>query len=97
LRLIELLLPRTNRQHTNSISKEGVWTIRSDKTRSQTLNVADCIDKLRCYIAEVEQPPPQISVETLEKKRLSIERAAAERLRRKRHGSMLKSMKSVDL
>lgn len=55
------------------------------------------MDKLRCYIAEAELPPPTPSVETLEKKKAAIEKAAAVRLRVKRHSSMLKAMKKVDL
>lgn len=43
--------------HASRISKDGLLTIRSDKTRTQTLNIADCMDRLRCYISEAEQPP----------------------------------------
>lgn len=39
--------------------------LRSDKTRMQTLNLADVMDKLRCYIREAEQPPPEVLPETL--------------------------------
>ena len=71
--------------HKSSINKDGFLTIRSDKTRAQTLNVADCMDRLRCYISEAEQPPgPELlSLETIEMKRQQLERAAAERLREK--------------
>lgn len=83
--------------HKSSISKDGFLTIRSDKTRTQTLNVADCMDKLRCYISEAEQPPePELSKETIEQMRQRLERAAAERLREKRLKSMFKDMKSKD-
>ena len=54
-------------------------TVRSDKTRHRTLNIADCLDKLRAYISEAEQPPPA-SQETLETKRRRMELAAAELL-----------------
>lgn len=72
--------------HRSNINKEGFFTIRSDKTRYQTLNIADCMDKLRAYISEAEQPPPVeiLSVETLELRRQRLERAAAERLKTKR-------------
>lgn len=80
--------------HRTKISKEGFLTIRSDKTRTQTLNIADCIDKLRCYISEAEQPPePELSLETIELKRQQLERASAERLKEKRMKSMIRNMK----
>ena len=67
--------------HKANLNKDGYLTIRSDKTRSQTLNVADCMDKLRAYISEAEQPPePEDSLETIEIRRQQLERAAAERL-----------------
>ena len=71
--------------HQSNISKSGMLTIRSDKTRSQTLNVADCMDKLRAYISEAEQPPePEVSLETIELRRQQLEWAAAERIKEKR-------------
>lgn len=84
--------------HKTRINKEGYFIIRSDKTRAQTLNVADCMDKLRCYISEAEQPPePELSLETIEIRRQRLEKATAERLQEKRHNSMLRRMKSSDL
>lgn len=83
--------------HKNRISKDGFLTIRSDKTRTQTLNVADCLDRLRAYISEAEQPPePQLFIDTLEIKRKQLEIAAAERLRDKRIRSTIKNLKSTD-
>ena len=71
--------------HKGNLNKDGFLTIRSDKTRSQTLNIADCMDKLRSYISEAEQPPaPELSLETIEKRREQLERASAERLKIKR-------------
>lgn len=88
---------RMSEIHASNISKEGYLTVRSDKTRTQTLNLADCMDRLRCYISEAEQPPePELSLETIEKRRLQLERAAAERLRDKRMQSMIRNMKSSD-
>ena len=79
--------------HKSNLNKDGILTIRSDKTRSQTLNVADCMDKLRAYISEAEQPPePELSPETIELRRERMERAAAERLKEKRmKGAMIQS------
>jgi len=77
--------------HRSRINKDGYLTIRSDKTRFQALNIADCMDRLRCYISEAEQPPePELSIETIELRRQQQERAAAERLRQKRMKSQEK-------
>lgn len=84
--------------HESRISKDGILTIRSDKTRSTQLNLADCMDKLRAYISEAEQPPPpELSQETIELRRKQLEIAAMNRLKEKRHMSMIKRMKSYDL
>lgn len=84
--------------HKARLNKDGFLTIRSDKTRAQTLNIADCLDKMRCYISEAEQPPePEISLETIELRRQQQERASAKRLRDKRMKSMfLRQLASID-
>ncbi|KAF7489315.1 Peptidyl-tRNA hydrolase ICT1 [Sarcoptes scabiei] len=85
-------------KHKNSISKEGDWIIRSDKTRHQMLNVADCLDKLRCFVAEATKPPKiEPSFETLEKIRQQREKAAQKRLQEKRHRSMMKADKRIEI
>ena len=83
--------------HKNNINKEGIWAIKSDKTRTTTLNLADCLDKLRCYITEAMIKDPEPSIETMEMKRKKAERAAARRLHDKRMRSMRLNMKKVDL
>jgi len=83
--------------HKNSINKAGIWRIVSEKTRSQHLNVADCMDKLRAYITEADTPPPQPSIETLEKRRRSAEKAAARRLQEKRAKSMNQRARKLDI
>lgn len=83
--------------HKSRINNEGFFTVRSDKTRTNTLNIADCMDKLRCYISEAEQPPPpELSMETIELRRQRLERAAMLRLEKKRHNSMQRNLKSTD-
>ncbi|RWS17671.1 peptidyl-tRNA hydrolase-like protein [Dinothrombium tinctorium] len=94
-------IPKSTREklaviHRNNITKEGYWIVRSEKTRTQKLNLADCLDKLRCYITEADKPLPKPSFETLEAKRLRLEKAAERRLREKRHRSMIKQMRSLD-
>lgn len=83
--------------HKSRLSKDGFFTIRSDKTRKQALNVADCLDKLRCYISEAEQPPePELFMETIELGGQRLEKAAAERIMEKRAKSIIKNLKSTD-
>lgn len=80
--------------HKTRLNHEGFLTIRSEKTKTQTLNIADCIDKLRAYISEAEQPPqPEPDQETIEMKRRQLERATAERLKEKRIRSMINNMR----
>ena len=55
--------------------------------------MADCLDKLRCYITEASIPIKVPDETTLEIRRLRYEKAAEERLRQKRHKKMLKIMK----
>lgn len=53
------------------------------------------MDKLRVYITEAEEsiPPPEDPV-TIEMRRERYEKAAQERLRQKRHRSMVNRMKT---
>lgn len=60
------------------------------------MNIADCMDKIRCYITEAERPPKQLSAETLEKIKEGVEKANAARLRKKRHKQAVKNMMSSD-
>ncbi|KAI2797011.1 Peptidyl-tRNA hydrolase ict1, mitochondrial [Blomia tropicalis] len=88
---------RISELHKNSINKDGYWLIRSDKTRQQSLNLADCMDKLRCYVAEATKPPIlEPTHETLEIIKARRERAAIRRLETKKHRSLFKSQKRLD-
>lgn len=61
------------------------------------LNVADCMDKLRCYLGEATKPPTiEPTFETLEKIRQGRERAAIKRLETKRHRSLFKAEKRME-
>merc|ERR1711962_138732 len=73
-----------------SINKEGYLIVRSEKTRSQQLNLADALDKLRHMIhsAAYIKPPP--SVEAVERHRRKHEGAVRERLRQKKDRSLIK-------
>lgn len=88
---------RLVRKHKNSINKEGYFMVKSDKTRQQSLNIADCLDKLRCYLTEAAQPTHlEPSAETLEQVRQRRERASIRRLQAKKHRSMLNMQKQID-
>lgn len=56
-------------QHKTKINKEGYFIIRSEKTRSQQLNLADALESLRTLIRALTVSPPEVSQETLEKHR----------------------------
>lgn len=81
--------------YSNKISKEGYLIIRSDTTRSQQLNLADCMQKLRLMIRAVdvaERPP---SPETEEKIRQRHLKAARLRVAVKRDASVKKAMRQA--
>ncbi|KAI4457181.1 rna-binding protein luc7-related [Holotrichia oblita] len=77
-------------KYYNKITKEGFIVFKSDVTRSQQLNVADCLEKLRCAIRECLYEKPAPSEETLEKIRRRREMAAKARLALKRERSQTK-------
>lgn len=76
----------------NQINKEGELVIRSDVTRSQQLNLADALEKLRTIIRMAEKPVIlEPSIESLEKLRKRQEKATRMRLHFKRERSNVKS------
>ncbi|XP_077297418.1 large ribosomal subunit protein mL62 [Arctopsyche grandis] len=75
-------------KNRTSITKEGFLVIRSELTRSQQLNLADCMLKLRNIIRNADAPPPKMSKETPEMLRRRAEKAARERLYEKREASL---------
>ncbi|KAK9739331.1 RF-1 domain [Popillia japonica] len=77
-------------KYYNKITKEGFIVFKSDVTRSQQLNVADCLEKLRCAIRECLYEKPAPSEETLERIRRKKELAAKARLSLKRERSQTK-------
>nr|XP_023022253.1 peptidyl-tRNA hydrolase ICT1, mitochondrial [Leptinotarsa decemlineata] len=73
------------------LTKEGYLIFRSDLTRSQHLNLADCLEKIRTAVRNslVEKSEP--SPETEERIRRRLEKSARERLIIKRHKSEIKN------
>lgn len=74
-------------QYTNKLTKDGSLIIKSDITRSQQLNLADALQKLRAMVWEVMKPVQEIPCETEELKRKQILKAARQRLFVKRQFS----------
>lgn len=74
-----------------SVTVDGVFVVRSDKTRSQQLNLADALDKLRTMIHSAAYVPPPPSADAVERGRRRHEAAVRERLRQKRHRSVIKN------
>nr|CAG4635202.1 EOG090X0JCO [Alona affinis] len=88
----EPIRTRFAEQVRNQLTKDGYFVIKSERTRSQHLNLADTLDKLRDMIHSVAKSleAPEVSPVTLEKQRRLRERAARERLKDKRLQSMTK-------
>ncbi|XP_058124782.1 large ribosomal subunit protein mL62 [Anopheles ziemanni] len=80
------------------ITKDGYLVIKSELTRSQQLNTADALEKLRTYIRQAEQPVSlEPTAETVEKLRRRHEKAARERLAMKRKRSETKAFRQAPL
>ncbi|CAM1324728.1 Uncharacterised protein g8758 [Pycnogonum litorale] len=80
-------------KHKNTITKDGILFVKSDKTRSQLLNQADCMDKLRTLIrklSESEKASPPLTEEQHAIEQARADRETAMRLRQKRERSLIK-------
>ncbi|GJQ82277.1 hypothetical protein Trydic_g19475 [Trypoxylus dichotomus] len=81
---------KMTQKYYSKITKEGFIVFKSDVTRSQQLNLADCLEKLRCAIRECLYEKPEPTEETLEKIRRRREAVAKARLSLKRENSQVK-------
>ncbi|KAK5640692.1 hypothetical protein RI129_009239 [Pyrocoelia pectoralis] len=72
------------------MTNDGFLVFRSDITRSQQLNLADCLDKIRRCIYSSMVLDPVSNEETVEHHRRRYEKSIRERLLRKRQRSQLK-------
>ncbi|XP_063589357.1 large ribosomal subunit protein mL62-like [Penaeus indicus] len=88
--LTQELKEKIAEKYKSSITSDGCLLIRSDKTRSQQLNLADALDKLRHMIHTASYVPPPPSSEAVERQRRRHEAAVRERLRNKRDRSLVK-------
>ncbi|XP_055634078.1 peptidyl-tRNA hydrolase ICT1, mitochondrial [Toxorhynchites rutilus septentrionalis] len=90
-------LPESTRErlaasHKGRVTKDGYFVIKSELTRSQQMNTADALEKLRTFIREAEKPQTaELSPETIEKLRRRHEKAVRERLAVKRNRSQTKA------
>ncbi|KAF9410390.1 hypothetical protein HW555_010516 [Spodoptera exigua] len=87
-------------QFANKLSKEGYLIIRSDTTRSQQLNLADCMQKLRKIIREAAVTKREPAPETVERIRQRHLKAARMRVAVKREESLKRAMRqspTIDL
>lgn len=70
----------------SSLSNDGWIIVKSDKTRSQFMNQADAIHKLRTNIEAALKPPkPKFTEEELAKMKKGKVKANKERLQNKRY------------
>uniref|UniRef100_A0A1B6LZH8 Large ribosomal subunit protein mL62 n=1 Tax=Graphocephala atropunctata TaxID=36148 RepID=A0A1B6LZH8_9HEMI len=95
----EWLSPNTRTRiadvHKTKISKDGFLIVRSDKTRSQQLNLADCMELLRAMVRQAEYLPPTPSPESQEQARRRKEKANQVRLIEKKTRSQLKASRQA--
>ncbi|EAT37697.1 AAEL010339-PA [Aedes aegypti] len=90
--LSEATRKRLAELHKNRITKDGYLFVRSELTRSQQMNTADALEKLRNFIRQAEIPvSAEMSPETQEMLRRRHEKAARERLAIKRSRSQTKA------
>jgi len=77
----------------NRINKKNEFVITSEVTRTQLLNQADCMDRIRHYIreAEVKATPKEIDPEEVERMKKSQAKANERRLVEKKRRSNTKS------
>lgn len=81
--------------HKTKITKEGFLVVRSDKTRSQQINLADAMERLRELIRKAEFVPPGPTPETEEMIRKRKAKANRERLIEKKTKSLIKAQRQA--
>ncbi|XP_014238058.1 peptidyl-tRNA hydrolase ICT1, mitochondrial [Trichogramma pretiosum] len=82
-------------KYKNRINKDGYLVIKSELTRSQQLNVADAMQKLRQMIRDLIVVPVEPDLVAAEKHRLRQMKAAQERVFTKRMNGMRKRNKQA--
>ncbi|XP_026725426.1 peptidyl-tRNA hydrolase ICT1, mitochondrial [Trichoplusia ni] len=91
---------KVQEMYANKLSKEGYLIIRSDATRSQQLNLADCMKKLRTILRAAAVTKKEPAPETVERIRQRHLKAARLRVAIKREDSLKRAMRqppTIDL
>ncbi|XP_005101298.1 peptidyl-tRNA hydrolase ICT1, mitochondrial [Aplysia californica] len=86
---------RLTEQEQGRITKDGYFVVRSDATRKQMLNQADCMDKLRTFVFRAATLPKEPSADDLKVKEERLSKAKAGVLREKRERSLIKRNRSA--
>ncbi|XP_045476037.1 peptidyl-tRNA hydrolase ICT1, mitochondrial [Harmonia axyridis] len=81
----------------NQITKEGYLIFRSDLTRYQQMNLADCLEKIRTLIRNSTKVEAAPSLETIDRIRIRHEKSNRERLAIKRMRSQIKNDRSQNI
>ncbi|KAK9888191.1 hypothetical protein WA026_000460 [Henosepilachna vigintioctopunctata] len=84
-------------KNQNNLTKDGYLVFRSDLTRFQQLNLADCLQKIRTLIRNCLKTEELPSEETIDRIRKRHEKATKERLLIKRNRSQIKSDRSDNI
>ncbi|XP_028161392.1 peptidyl-tRNA hydrolase ICT1, mitochondrial [Ostrinia furnacalis] len=84
---------RMQEMYSNKLTKDGYLIVRSDITRSQQLNLADCMQKVRKLIRDAELPEKVASPETEERIRQRHLKAARMRVAVKREAAIKRTMR----
>ncbi|KAL5018081.1 hypothetical protein ScPMuIL_003803 [Solemya velum] len=88
--LPDWIKPRLTELAAGKINKSGYLIVKSDKTRKQILNQADCMEKIRRLVFTASKKPNEPTEEDLQLKAKRIARAQREVLRLKRDHSLKK-------
>ncbi|KAK3801947.1 hypothetical protein RRG08_064541 [Elysia crispata] len=86
--------PKLLEQEHGRVTKDGFFVVRSDMTRKQMLNQADCLNKLRNMIYKASELPREPTTEEMELKEKRIAKAKAGVLKEKRSRSLIKQNRS---
>ncbi|KAL3878058.1 hypothetical protein ACJMK2_035691 [Sinanodonta woodiana] len=93
----EWIKPKLKANEHGKINKEGELIITSDKTRTQLLNQADCMDKIRTMIFNASIKPKEPTQKMLESVKERLEKARREALREKRDHSLRKQQRQTSV
>lgn len=93
--LLEEIRDKLLEQQKTNINKDGYLIIKSDLTRSQQLNLANALEKLRSMIRKTLEEPPKMSKETEEIIRKRQLKAARQRIFVKRMRSQIKQSRTA--